>query len=212
MPTQRDLEAGVRSDGSIDVGGLHPIVARALLEGDRLRRLGVREQPAKSNRGPNVDRILIGYHKDRPSLVCLRRYLGDDSRPCEHCKGKPAPTPSCAGAPWCARFARWIYEVAVEQLGEPRIFDGAGDLAGAHKWLDFGKARGRLVKRAADIVPGDVCVTITGELRHVAIATSRPNAKGFVQTIEGNTRDEVGLRERSITIFGGSGGIVRVVT
>jgi len=60
-----------------------------------LRDLGAKEDPPGSNRGPVIDRIILGVKKDGRGLL---------------------------GKPWCARAARWAYDKAAEELGLPPPF------------------------------------------------------------------------------------------
>jgi hypothetical protein len=196
LDRQAAIERGPEHTGAapaIDTTGLDSLVARALFVADALVAQGVREAKGR-NRGPVVDDILIGVHRDRPSLLCLARYGGD---PCRFCDNKPAPLPECLGAPWCARFARYCFERAATEIGFPPPFaEWPSDLASHVKWYETARRLGRLVDQPR---PGDVG-TIFGEGSHghvVLYATPDPDA-AFFWSREGNSGDMAAARRRPL--------------
>lgn len=73
-----------------------------------LRDVGAKEVPKGSNRGPVVDKIILGVYKDGAKLL---------------------------GKPWCGRAARYAYEKAAQELGLPPPFAGLKNtLASVAEW------------------------------------------------------------------------------
>lgn len=98
--------------------------------------------------------------------------------------------------PWCAAFVCWLIREAMAGTG---IKETAGfkrpRTAGAWAFENWSLAQDRTTQtrkpHRGDIKAGDIVVFT---FSHIGIATSSPDAEGFVQTIEGNT-DGAGSRE-----------------
>lgn len=136
--------------------------------------LGVIEQPKGSNRGPRVE-------------IYQRGYDGADY---------------LVGQRWCARFARWCFESAAKQLGQPSPFAGwRSDLASALKWLEQAQLRRCWT---ADPAPGRVAVHLANDGSghgHVTIAAHVDGA--WVTTVGGNEDDQVAVVRRPRSYYAG---------
>lgn len=129
--------------------------------------IGVTESPPGSNCGPRVD--------EYKAATWLN----------------PKP-----GWPWCAAFVCWVAREAMAAAGvretttfkRPRTA-GAWDL---ENWsLAQDESTWTKKPHRSDILPGDIVVFT---FSHVGFAVSRPDANGYVLTVEGNT-DGAGSRE-----------------
>jgi hypothetical protein len=96
--------------------------------------------------------------------------------------------------PWCAAFICWLVREAMAALGGPYTFKrpttaGAWDLENwSHRQDESTETR---KTPGRDIQPGDIlCFTFS----HTGLAISKPDADGWVRTIEGNT-DKAGSRD-----------------
>lgn len=98
--------------------------------------------------------------------------------------------------PWCAAFVCWCVREAMRITGtqETKTFKRP-KTAGAWDFKNWSLAQDNSTNTKSphrgDILPGDIVIF---KFSHIGIATSSPNARGFVQTIEGNT-DGAGSRE-----------------
>ena len=100
------------------------------------------------------------------------------------------------GWPWCAAFVCWVVREAMTaaEIKETKTFRrprtaGAWDL---ENWSRAQDATTWTRKpHRGDIEPGDIVVFT---FSHVGFAVSRPDKKGYVFTVEGNT-DSSGSRE-----------------
>lgn len=98
--------------------------------------------------------------------------------------------------PWCAAFVCWLVRQAMAATGikETATFKRPRT-ASAWGFENWSLAQDRTTQtrkpHRGDIQPGDIVVFT---FSHIGIATSAPDAEGFVQTIEGNT-DGQGSRE-----------------
>jgi hypothetical protein len=175
-----------------DYLAMTPLMAAALKIADGEYRKGVVETPPASNRGPDVDKYLIGRRGDGRDMLCMKRYVDDSKDRCPYCYGQSAPTPQCKGAPWCARFALWCVQGAADQLGIPDPTKGGGDLAGATKWINWAKKTNRLANtpRSGDIiaVPG-----------HVMMCANASGDGKTVSTREGNSSNRVNAHVKPVT-------------
>ena len=147
------------------LGSSKTLGARAVVVG--LRYLGTAESPSKSNRGPVVDRFNRGRRGDGEKLV---------------------------GKPWCARFARYCYEEAAEELGLPPPFAGIkGTLAAVTSWPTSLKGYETPPK------PGAVGILLKKGVRHATIVIRTEGDK--VVTVEGNHKGRVALVSRPKSDF-----------
>jgi hypothetical protein len=169
----------------LDTTGLAPLITRTLQLADAFCRKPVIEDPPHSNRGPDVDRFLLGHDRDGSWLL---NYSGPG-----------------LGAPWCARFAKWCFDEAVDQLRCPSPIAGWGDLASSEKWLARAHAAGRTSSTPA---VGDVGCILTAGHGHVVLVAS-VGADHVVQTREGNSGDRCAARQRHFEEFAG---FVRLVS
>lgn len=162
-----------------------PLVRHAVLIAERELLDGVREVPPGSNRGPRVEEYQLGLYGDGDNLI---------------------------GQRWCARFARYVYERAARELGEPRPFLGwrrkgyntDSDLASASKWEECARLRGSLVVKT-NVRFGDVGLFL--DPNHVVLVVGRRGDQ--VITIEGNFRDSVAMVVRDPREFAA---VVRVAS
>lgn len=98
--------------------------------------------------------------------------------------------------PWCAAFVCWLVRQALAATGlkETATFKRPRT-AGAWDFENWSLAQDRTTQtrkpHRGDIQAGDIVVFT---FSHIGIATSAPDAEGYVQTIEGNT-DGQGSRE-----------------
>lgn len=98
--------------------------------------------------------------------------------------------------PWCAAFVCWLVRQAMAATGikETATFKRPRT-ASAWGFEGWSLAQDRTTQtrkpHRGDIQPGDIVVFT---FSHIGIATSAPDAEGYVQTIEGNT-DGQGSRE-----------------
>ena len=152
--------------GRVDVGsGAGTLGARAveILS----RHVGEHGQGKKGtpdyHRSPLIDRINRGLYGDAPGLL---------------------------GGPWCARAARYAYEVAAQELGQPRPFVRiSSDLASVSKWKKYlGAHKTALPKVGAVLLIGDEHATMI----------ARPLDARTVVTVEGNHGDKVAHVRRTI--------------
>lgn len=98
--------------------------------------------------------------------------------------------------PWCAAFVCWVVQQAMAAAGvkETKTFKrprtaGAWDM---ERWsLEQDDTTQTRKPHRGDIQPGDIIVFT---FSHIGFAVSRPDAAGYVLTIEGNT-DGQGTRE-----------------
>lgn len=104
--------------------------------------------------------------------------------------------PATESWPWCAAFVCWCVREAMERAGihETPTFQRPRT-AGAWDLENWSRAQDNSTQTRKphhdDIQPGDIlCFTFS----HTGIATSEPDAEGYVSTIEGNT-DAAGSRE-----------------
>lgn len=164
---------------AIRTEGLPLLVARTLQIADAYCRKPVVEVPPRSNRGPDVDRFLLGWRKDGA-------YLLDYDGP-----GK--------GAPWCARWAKFCVDEAAAELGLPSPLSGWGDLASSAKWLTRGRAAGRLTTTAAAGLVG--CI-LASDRSHVVFVAA-VGGDGLIETREGNSGDRCAARKRRPEEFAG---------
>ena len=136
--------------------------------------LGVAEQPKGSNRGPRVE-------------IYQRGFDGADY---------------LVGARWCARFARWCFETAAKQLGQPSPFGGwKSDLASALKWRTQAQLRRCWTTEPA---PGRVGVHLADDGSghgHVTICAHVDGA--WVTTVGGNEDDQVAVVRRLRSYYAG---------
>lgn len=102
--------------------------------------------------------------------------------------------PAIESFPWCAAFVDWCVREAISFSGGTFTFKrpttaGAWDL---ENWsLAQDSSTQTKHSPGTDIQAGDIlCYTFS----HTGIATSSPDANGFVHTVEGNT-DSQGSRE-----------------
>lgn len=143
-----------------------PLLPRALVA-VVLREIGVTESPPNSNTGPRVNE-----YKAATNL-----------------------NPRAAW-PWCAAFVCWCVREALAATGvkETKTFKRPRT-AGAWDFENWSLAQDDSTStrkpHRGDIQPGDIVVFT---FSHIGIATSAPDAKGNVRTIEGNT-DGAGSRE-----------------
>jgi hypothetical protein len=98
------------------------------------------------------------------------------------------------GWPWCAAFVCWVVREAMEATGERYTFDrprtaGAWDFENWSRKQDASTWTKR--PHDGDIQAGDIVIFT---FSHIGIATSAPDAGGWVTTVEGNT-DAAGSRE-----------------
>jgi hypothetical protein len=104
--------------------------------------------------------------------------------------------PADKGWAWCAAFVCWLIREAMAQTGikETARFKRPQTASawGFENWSleQDGTTRTKKPHRG-DILPGDIVIF---KFSHIGIATSAPDAEGFVHTIEGNT-DSDGSRE-----------------
>jgi hypothetical protein len=132
-----------------------------------LREIGVSESPPNSNTGPRVTEYKAATNLNPKSAW-----------------------------PWCAAFVCWCVQQALLQTGtkETKTFKrprtaGAWDFENWSREQD--DSTNTKKPHRGDIRPGDiVCFTFS----HIGIATSAPDPRGNVKTIEGNT-DGAGSRE-----------------
>jgi hypothetical protein len=98
--------------------------------------------------------------------------------------------------PWCAAFVCWLIREAMAATGikETATFKRPRT-AGAWDFENWSLAQDGTTQtrkpHRGDIQPGDIVIFT---FSHIGIATSSPDADGFIQTIEGNT-DGQGSRE-----------------
>jgi hypothetical protein len=98
------------------------------------------------------------------------------------------------GWPWCAAFVCWVVREAMEATGGRYTFDrprtaGAWDFENWSRKQDSSTWTKR--PHDGDIQAGDIVIFT---FSHIGIATSGPDAGGWVSTVEGNT-DAAGSRE-----------------
>ena len=98
------------------------------------------------------------------------------------------------GWPWCAAFVCWVVREAMEATGQRYTFDrprtaGAWDFENWSRKQDSSTWTKR--PHDGDIQAGDIVIFT---FSHIGIATSAPDAGGWVTTVEGNT-DAAGSRE-----------------
>jgi hypothetical protein len=98
------------------------------------------------------------------------------------------------GWPWCAAFVCWVVREAMEAAGARYTFDrprtaGAWDFENWSRKQDSSTWTKR--PHDGDIQAGDIVIFT---FSHIGIATSAPDAGGWVSTVEGNT-DAAGSRE-----------------
>ena len=98
------------------------------------------------------------------------------------------------GWPWCAAFVCWVVREAMEATGQRYTFDrprtaGAWDFENWSRKQDSSTWTKR--PHDGDIQAGDIVIFT---FSHIGIATSAPDAGGWVSTVEGNT-DAAGSRE-----------------
>jgi hypothetical protein len=104
--------------------------------------------------------------------------------------------PSTESWPWCAAFVCWVIREALRSTGikETQTFNrpmtaGAWNM---ERWSLAQDASTSTKKpHRGDITPGDIVIF---KFSHIGFAISRPDAAGYVLTIEGNT-DGQGSRE-----------------
>lgn len=131
------------------------------------RHVGERGQGKKGtpgyHRSPFIDKVNAGLYNDAPGLI---------------------------GGPWCARAARYAYEVAAQELGRPRPFPkNVGDLASISKWKKhLGGYKIDAPKVGAVLLLGDTHATIIAR-----VLDGRT-----VLTVEGNRLDSVAHVKRTI--------------
>jgi hypothetical protein len=98
------------------------------------------------------------------------------------------------GWPWCAAFVCWVVREAMEATGQRYTFDRPRT-AGAWDFENWSRKQddSTWTKRPhdGDIQAGDIVIFT---FSHIGIATSAPDAGGWVSTVEGNT-DAAGSRE-----------------
>jgi Putative peptidoglycan binding domain len=189
-------------------GATGPLGMAMLKVADELWQQRVKEQPAGTNRGSMVDRILAGHRQDGIDLLRWR----PDARVTS------LLATGWQGAPWCARTALWCLEAALLRLqkvsadgdrvnevlrGPENPARGWGELDTAHKWFTHAMQAQRL---ASVPRPGMVgLITGDAERGHVVIVanviTTRENL--VVLTREGNTLHAVGARRRLAKSFSG---------
>jgi hypothetical protein len=188
-----------------DYARMSALMAAAVALADGDWRRGVHENAGNRNRGPEVDQYLIGRHVDGKAMLCYATYVNDYSQvpECGWCKKDHSkPTPECFGAPWCARAALyWIQSAAAGfSTPDPTRANGAGDLAGASKWIRWAKRANRLVGAGVlkDEKPraGDVMVISTPGHGHVMLAANVIGDK--IATREGNASQRVNAHWRDV--------------
>lgn len=148
-----------------------PLVRQAVLVAEAELLRGVKEDPPGSNSGPDVREYQVGLYGDGAG------YLEREK--------------------WCARFVRYVYERAAQELDLPRPFKGwrrsfeerhDSDLASATKWFETARYLAKVIppneQRFGDVGlflnPNHV-VLIVGKRGHMTI------------TIEGNFRNRVAM-------------------
>jgi hypothetical protein len=100
------------------------------------------------------------------------------------------------GWPWCAAFVCWVVEDALVKCGikETKTFKRP-KTAGAWAFEAWSLAQDATTSTKKphrnDIKAGDIVIF---KFSHIGLATSAPDANGFVTTVEGNT-DGAGSRE-----------------
>lgn len=108
---------------------------------------------------------------DSPQIAEFRRAV----------EGAPGP------GPWCAYFVSW----AAKQAGTPMGDRGQGFASVDHAWA-WAQSSGKAVPNGAGVRPQIGDVIIFDE--HMGIVTG-VQADGTVETIEGNTSDQVAERK-----------------
>jgi putative peptidoglycan binding protein/CHAP domain-containing protein len=176
LASARDTGAAVPP---LDITGLAPLIARTLQIADAFCRQPVVEDPAHSNRCPEVDRFLLGVNRDGDWLL---NYGG-----------------AGRGASWCARFVKFCVDQAAQKIGLASPIAGWGDLASSEKWL----ARGHVARRVSSTpAPGSVgCILTAGHGHVVLVAAVTPDH--LIDTREGNSGDRCAARRRRPEEFAG---------
>lgn len=176
MTRQTDAENGHDSTEAIpqpDFEGAGSFGGEVLKIANQEFLRGVKEIPDGSNRGPDVDRYVLGHRGVYDYLL---------------------------GSAWCGRFAAWCVEGAAIALNVVSPITGWGDLASAGKWTTASVAHGKMVDEPK---PGRVGIISAGSRGHghlVLIATIEDGGQR-VTTIEGNSRNCVARRWRDVTEF-----------
>lgn len=164
----------------LDVTGLSPVTARALQLADEAWQNGVQEHPIGFNRGPEVDRYLMGVRYDGAYLL---RFKED-----------PGAPDGWRGAPWCARFVRYCFDKAALHVGLdykvhplPATW---GDLASAAKWY---RAAARLGMLRTEPKKGYVGLILhENDTGHVVLVADVVGGGAGIITREGNAQKEPG--------------------
>ena len=126
MPHDAETDKPLDTVPTPDLDAMTPLCAIAAKLALLDFAAGVREDPPRSNRGPVIDRYLIGHDQKGGWLLT----------------GKGA----AKGAPWCARACVWWVEEAALQLGRPSpvgVAARGGGLASAYKLRAWARTRSR---------------------------------------------------------------------
>jgi len=165
-----------------EIDAMSPLMARAAVVALEALAEGVREEPPRSNRGPVVDRYLLGHDGKGGWLLTA--------------KG------AAKGAPWCARACVWWVEEAALQLGLPSAFGvdaHRGGLASAYKLRGWARTRARW---KADPRPGRLGVLLDEDtLQGHVVLVLRVGSE--VVSVEGNSGDRVRCVARQAGRFAG---------
>lgn len=184
---------------SPDYSRMSALMASALAIADGEWRRGVREDAGNRNRSADVDRYLIGRNGDGGDLLCFATYAGPPTPTCGWCSGK-GPTARCFGSPWCARFALWCIQGAAAGFATTDPTKGAGDLAGASKWIRWVTKTDKLVGAGSlegeQPRAGDVAIISTPGHGHVMLCASVVGDK--CSTREGNASNRVNAHWRDV--------------
>lgn len=165
-----------------DYSAIRSDLARKVLElADGAYRIGVKEIPSGSNRGPHIS-DLVGGVDDYLTWHGSKAYLNYEK--VDYSLGYPN---NYKGAPWCAAFAAWMLKKACELTHTNSPLFGINDLMSDSKWLKVG----RYANKVRDhVIPG--AVGLIGDspdnLRHVVLIATVVGDK--IYTREGNSRGQ----------------------
>lgn len=158
-------------------------VARKLLE-LYMRDLGLTEEPAGSNKGPQIKKFLDGW-KGRYGI----RYA--------------------KGARWCGLCCEYLTREAYDALGiTPCPLDRWHSLGGSSNWIFWAKKFGALLT-PAEVLPGDVAViyhpdnpeTVENEEQGHVCVVAAPIEGGEVVSLDGNRGHTVAWAVRDVGKF-----------
>lgn len=181
-----------------DYAAAGPFGAALLKIADEEWKKGVHEQPLGSNRGPEIDKYLLGPTGDGLNYVRWRK------SPAVVCDFEPG----WQGAPWCALFAAWCAAEAAKRFSMRSPAAGWGHLARTRLgWRERAEKAGRLVR-----VPraGQVGLILVPEEHrgHTVIIAGVEGDR--VTTREGNCLEVLGAKRRKISEFAEPGGFVNL--